>query len=823
MSTLQILLIEDDEEDAFFIRKMLSEIPEQSFQVTHVSRFSEGISYLQKNDHVDVVLLDLNLPDTRGLSSHQQLFAAFPHIPVLITSGVNDQEIAIQAVQSGAQDYLIKGEFNSTVLRHAIRYAIERKQVEKKIRQVNEELEKRILERTAELVRANSALQHEIAERQKIEEALRYSQEQFFKAFQTNPSAIAILSRDDYRYIEVNDSFVRLSGYSREELLGKSPIDYGIFIDELEFFQMSSKDNEKGVLRESKLRHRSGQVIEVLHSIEQFDIGQFQYLIHTFIDVTSRNQRERELGGIAAMATALRTAQTYTEVLPIVLDNATQITNAEGAALVMVEKSGSQDLTIDLATGVWEDLNGTRLKSQSGIPQQVVSSRKPLIKNEHQTHVFFPEEQLFQLHSIAAVPLIAQDQLLGVLLVGREPSFNYSELRLISAIGDIAANALYNLELYEETVKQLLQTQALRSIDQAINASLDLRLSLNKVLEQLVGYLNVDAAAFWQFHAGLQELTFIAGLGFRTKAIQRDKLRYGEGYISRALMEQKIIYIPDLRIANPPFLRTSLIHEEKFISYFAIPIIAKGLTLGVLEIFRRNSAIEEPDWYDFLEALATQAAIAFDNATLFANQVRSHYQLSQAYEATLEGWVRALDLRDNETEGHSLRVVDLTLKLARKLDITPEELIHIKRGALLHDIGKIGVPDHILRKPAALTDEEWKIMRMHPIYAFEMLSPIEYLHLAMDIPYCHHERWDGSGYPRGLKEKQIPLSARIFAVVDVWDALTSDRPYRPAWSPQETLDYIIKQSGKHFDPDIVAAFVEMIREEEDLAASYALE
>jgi GAF domain-containing protein len=165
----------------------------------------------------------------------------------------------------------------------------------------------------------------------------------------------------------------------------------------------------------------------------------------------------------------------------------------------MVEKSSTQDMTIDLATGVWEELNGSRLTSQSGIPPQVISSRKPLIKNEHQSHVFYPEEQLFQLHSIAAVPLIAQDQLLGVLIVGRDPSFNYSDLRLLSAIGDIAANALYNLDLYEDTVKQLLQTQALRSIDQAINASLDLRLSLNKVLEQLVGYLNVDAAAFGNF------------------------------------------------------------------------------------------------------------------------------------------------------------------------------------------------------------------------------------------------------------------------------------------------------------------------------------
>jgi len=184
----------------------------------------------------------------------------------------------------------------------------------------------------------------------------------------------------------------------------------------------------------------------------------------------------------------------------------------------------------------------------------------------------------------------------------------------------------------------------------------------------------------------------------------------------------------------------------------------------------------------------------------------AHSQLLHAYEATIEGWSRAMDLRDRETEGHSQRVMDLTLRLAMAHGMNSEELVHVRRGALLHDMGKLSVPDSILHKPDKLTDEEWAIMRTHPQLAYNMLHPIEYLRPALDIPYCHHEKWDGSGYPRGLKGEQIPLAARLFAVVDVWDALTSDRPYRRAWINENALAYIKEQSGKHFDPPIVDLF-----------------
>lgn len=191
---------------------------------------------------------------------------------------------------------------------------------------------------------------------------------------------------------------------------------------------------------------------------------------------------------------------------------------------------------------------------------------------------------------------------------------------------------------------------------------------------------------------------------------------------------------------------------------------------------------------------------------------KAHNDLREAYDKTIEGWVLALDLRDRETEGHTQRVTEMTEKLARKLNCTNEEIIHIRRGALLHDMGKMGIPDDILQKPGPLTDDEWVVMRRHPQYAYQMLSPIAYLSQALIIPYYHHERWDGSGYPHKLRGKDIPLHARLFAVVDVWDALQSDRPYRKGLPSKEIVEYLKKEAGRLFDPEIVDTFIPLIEE-----------
>ncbi|MEI6181650.1 MAG: HD domain-containing phosphohydrolase [Chloroflexales bacterium] len=257
-------------------------------------------------------------------------------------------------------------------------------------------------------------------------------------------------------------------------------------------------------------------------------------------------------------------------------------------------------------------------------------------------------------------------------------------------------------------------------------------------------------------------------------------------------------------------LSATLIAREGFHAYVATPLEAQGQILGVLELFHRTPLLPDREWLDYLDALAGRAAVAVANAELFEHLQRSHSDLAHAYDTTLEGWSRALDLRDKETEGHSQRVTTLTVRLAYAMGLSEEEIVHIRRGALLHDIGKMGIPDAILLKPGPLSDDEWTIMRLHPVYSYELLAPIAYLRQTLDIPFSHHEKWDGSGYPQGLVGTQIPLAARMFAVVDVWDALRSDRPYRAAWSPEAVRAYIVAQSGRHFDPAVVAVFLQLV-------------
>jgi putative nucleotidyltransferase with HDIG domain len=213
-----------------------------------------------------------------------------------------------------------------------------------------------------------------------------------------------------------------------------------------------------------------------------------------------------------------------------------------------------------------------------------------------------------------------------------------------------------------------------------------------------------------------------------------------------------------------------------------------------------------------VQRLAEFYALAIQRRRAEDTIQQTNTKLAHAYDETLAGWARALELRDKETEGHSQRVTDMTIKFARLMGMNENELIHVRRGALLHDIGKMGVPDYILLKPGPLTDHEWSIMRKHPVFARQMLSPITYLQPALEIPYCHHERWDGTGYPRGLKSDEIPLSARIFTVVDVWDALTSDRPYRKAWSREKVRQHIWMRAGTHFDPKVVEVFMKIVKD-----------
>jgi HD-GYP domain-containing protein (c-di-GMP phosphodiesterase class II) len=357
---------------------------------------------------------------------------------------------------------------------------------------------------------------------------------------------------------------------------------------------------------------------------------------------------------------------------------------------------------------------------------------------------------------------------------------------------------------------RLQQLATLHTIDLMITSNLDLRMTMTIFLEQVVPQLQVDAAAVLLLNPHIQTLEYGAGIGFKTSLMQESKLRLGVGPAGVAALERRMIHIDDMENPEIDFVRKSLITEEKFRSYCAIPLIAKGQVKGVLEIFQCDKSALDQEWSEFLQALAAQAAIAIDNATLFNELQTSNVELVIAYDSTIESWGKALNLRDKETEDHTQRVTETTLRLLRIYGMSEKELVHVRRGALLHDIGKMGVPDAILLKKGPLTTEEEEIMHQHPLHAFDILMPIAYLRPALDIPYCHHEKWDGSGYPRGLKGEQIPLAARIFALADIWDALISERRYHEAWPQERVVEYIRARAGTHFDPNLVEMFLDHV-------------
>ena len=363
----------------------------------------------------------------------------------------------------------------------------------------------------------------------------------------------------------------------------------------------------------------------------------------------------------------------------------------------------------------------------------------------------------------------------------------------------------------EDQIKQQLKHMAaLRAVDMAITASMDLPLTLRVLLEQVTAQLNVDAASVLLLEENTQQLVYAAGQGFLTPAIRDVQLQIGRGFSGRVAMQRKLLRVDNLAENFEGIFPPRWVADEHFVAYIGVPLITKGEVQGVLEIFQRSPLGSDPAWMNFLESIANQAAIAIDGAQLLKDLQTANLELTMAYDATIEGWARALELRDGETEGHSHRVAALTVALANEMGLHGEDLLHIRRGALLHDIGKMAIPDSILKKKDNLTDVEWEIMRKHPGFSVEMLAQIDFLRPALSIPQSHHEWWDGSGYPRKLKGEEIPLSARIFSVVDVWDALIFNRRYRKGWAKEKVINHLQSLSGKQFDPQVVSKFVEFI-------------
>lgn len=619
----------------------------------------------------------------------------------------------------------------------------------------------------------------------------------------------------DWTMEYVSDGALALTGHQPAELIGNRQVAYG---------QLIHKDDREGVWNgvqaglardgqfqlEYRIVTRRGEqkwVWEQGCGIEGAD-GELIGLEGYIMDVSARKRAEQDLHTQLSGLEALH-ALTGDLASDLSLERRVQAIAENAVAVLGATRASIQRLGMDgrlRQMFVHESEESRSLESRSiGIPTGEELAERAV---KHSKTLTGSGDGL----SWAALPMVGHDDVFGALCLWSDEGdfFDDHRLPLTEAFVSQAAASLENARLFEETGRRLQQVRALRQIDLAITASLDLQLTLGVVLTQVTTHLSVDAADILLLDRHSDLLRYGAGRGFRTDACDNARIKLGTGPAGEAALERRTVHVPDISAAPSETLSTfHRVQDEGFATYYALPLVAKGHVNGVLEGFHRSPFKPDKEWLEFLETLAGQAAIAVDNASLFANLQRSNVELSLAYDQTIEGWAAALELRDEETEGHSRRVTEATVRLARAMGIDDEELVHVRRGALLHDIGKIGIPDHILLKPGRLTEQERDIVRQHPDHAFELLNPVGFLRPALDIPYCHHEKWDGTGYPRGLRDEQIPLSARIFAVVDVWDALSSDRPYRSAWPKKKVLSYLKSEAGKHFDPAVVEAFLEL--------------
>ena len=418
-------------------------------------------------------------------------------------------------------------------------------------------------------------------------------------------------------------------------------------------------------------------------------------------------------------------------------------------------------------------------------------------------------------------PVQRQFKDVNMLLMNVVDSLSRSGNPIVSRVLQDITRVSQSLLRLEQSIDEQMdlkqrQLEALMSVGSVINSSRGRKRVLEEVMDSLIklmraerGFLllrnPVDGEWKPETSRGIDHVNLAEEALKVSRTVVRKVVETGEPVLTTNAQE------------DPRFGAQESIIALNLRSILCAPLKLKDQLIGVLYVDNRVHAgvFHEGD-LRLITAFADQAAVAINNADLIESLRETNFQLESAnielgiaYEATLRGWVRALDYRDKETEGHTQRVTVLTQRLAQKLGVDRDALEHITRGALLHDIGKMAISDEILRKKGPLTPEERAIMEKHPVYAYEMLSPIEFLRPAIDIPYCHHEKWDGSGYPRGLKGEEIPFAARIFPIIDVWDALTSDRPYRKALPHDKARAMIRADSGKHFDPRVVEAFMNL--------------
>lgn len=615
----------------------------------------------------------------------------------------------------------------------------------------------------------------DITDRKQLDEALRESQERYSSLFDLSPDAIAVVDGETQLILQVSQGFEAVFGHPSDETIGNTILGLGLWndlTDRTEFYRVLQEQEVVSDF-EAMMVCKDGRQISCSISANGVCVGGRRLIMAVARDMTDRKNTEHQLRHSEEWFRSL--IEYSSDLIHIVQPDGTLIYESPSAQRIL-----GYPLDEDEAANVFEFIH---------------PDDHHVVRNALQQLVNYPE-----------LPCKAEFRVLaatGEWLYFDARARNLSDRPAIAGIVVNSRNVSDRRFAEERTLLQIERLKSLHTIDTAISGSLDLKVALNVVINETLSQLRADGALVRVMRPDSCMLEVASESGLRVHG-DVGPVHLGAGMAGRAVMESRVLQgdgrFPGDDCQDP---------AAKYLHVCA-PLIAKGRANGVLEVWVEKCKVTDAEWFAFLEMLAGQTAIAVDNVLMFEAIQRSNLELVMAYDSTIEGWSKALELRDKETEGHTKRVTELSVKLARMMGFSESAIVQVRRGALLHDIGKMGIPDEILLKPDKLTKEEFDLMKRHTEYAFEWLSPIPFLREAIEIPYCHHERWDGGGYPRGLKGDQIPLAARVFAVVDVFDALTADRPYRKAMKLEDVLGYIANESGKHFDPQVARVFLDMM-------------
>lgn len=745
------------------------------FQIhDRVINIDELLEIKRKNE-INLIFLDLTFFSAKDKSSFYQIQSLFSNTSIIVITQPNDYHSVVEFMQMGAHGFLDKEITDKYMFECVVIQALDRLSVQK---------------------------------------SLQESQRKLNNLMDNLPGVAYRCSNDAQYTMELLSAGCKsLTGYDPVDLLDNQHLSFNQLIhpdDRNMVWETIQKAVEKkqGYGIEYRIQTKEGFEKWVWEQGNAVQSGNGKTMLEGFItDITERQLRENQMRALIAISETIQKNLAEENLTDRIIAIMTEHFFLKNALLTLWSNTKNESF-VQSAFNDWVWLKFEPVNLGSCFEQiEYAEKAVTVINSKNLQSESFPLLVEGREQNLAFIPLSSGQKSFGLLVLDRQQDYSENEKLVFLVITDMLTTALEHASLFKRTETQLHRMESLHTIDQAITGVFDLNIINNLIIQEAIKNLRADAISILHLNRLTNTLDCVETAGFKTQHIKGARIPISTSIAGKVLLDRKNAMIPDLTHEKTALFVNRRFHDDNFQAYFAAPLIVKGEPQGVLELFFKKYFYPDEDWVSFFNILSAQAALAYDTCRTFKELQKIKHNLSDSYQSALSTLTRSLELVEVESPGHAQRVASATLNLAKKLGVQKDALANIERGALLHDIGKIGILDEILLKKGDLNKAEWAQIKRHPEIAFELLSGVRLLRDALEIPYCHHENWDGSGYPRGLKGDEIPVAARIFAVIDSFDAIQSDRPYRKGKSREEAINFLINQKGKRFDPVIVDKYL----------------